>query len=318
MLLLTLSALAAAGGCPPADTTETTANDNSASNDSSADVSTGILVTSPGAVAGIFDLYTGDAQTRLSQAHDMNEVLAADPGTYVLTDYFNPDFVLAANVVVVAGQVTTVPLGGIRVATIAGSEGATFDIYSAASDALLQRPNDSDVVIPVPPGVFRLRKYFNDAFVYGDAVTVVAGEVTVVPMGAFNLITPPGSDEASYDVYTADGQTVLSRPNSDNTVVPLPPGDYRIVEYFNELFPYTTITITAGALTTFEMGALRYDGPESNYDIYDASGSNLRVRPASRGAVRPLPPGDYVLKDYFSDVVLGGVTIRANEVTVTP
>lgn len=321
IVALCAGALITLGGCPPTNTDNGgPANDNGtggAAADGGGEVATGILVTTPLGAAGTFDLYSGDGQTRLAQAQDMNKVVATAAGTYRLTDYFNAVFVLAPEVVVVAGQVTTVPMGGLRVTTIAGSAPATYDIYSGENDTLLERPNDSDVIVAVPPGTYRLRKYFNDAFVYGE-VTVAAGSVTAVPMGAFKLITPDGADEASYDVYTADGQTLLSRPNDDNTVVPLPPGEYRIMEYFSDRLTYTTISVAAGELATFTMGAVRYNGPESSYDIYDASGSNLLVRPASKGAVRPMPPGEYVLKDYFSDTVLGGVTVRAGEVTDAP
>ncbi|NJM39868.1 MAG: hypothetical protein HC853_03375, partial [Anaerolineae bacterium] len=58
-----------------------------------------------------------------------------------------------------------------------------------SDDALLQRPNDSDIIIAAPPGLFRLHEYFNDAFIYAEDVAVVAGQVTTVPLGAFNLMT---------------------------------------------------------------------------------------------------------------------------------
>jgi hypothetical protein len=245
-------------------------------------------------------------------------VVEVDPGTYRLTAYFNEAFIYANDVEVVAGQVTTVTLGGILLTTIEGSEGAVFDIFSNEADELLQRPNDSDGIVAVPAGVYRVREYFDPEFIYVEDLAVAAGEVTTFPLGAFTLVAPDGSREATFDILSADAMTVLQRANDDNRVRAMPPGDFRIQDYFNELLPFADVTIVAGRLTTFEMGALLYNGAESSYDIYDSTGNNLRVRPASMGEARPLPPGEYVLKDYFTDDVIGAATITAGQITTVP
>ena len=209
---------------------------------------TGILVTTPpGAVNEIFDLYTADGSRRISLAHDLNVVLEVDPGTYLLTQYFNENFVYARDVVVAAGQVTTIEMGAVVVDTTADSDGAIYDIYDATGELLLSRPNDSDVIIPVPPATYTLKEYFAD-FVYASGVAVAAGEIVTV-----------------------------------------------------------------------QMGAIRYDGEEPTYDIYDETGTIVLVRPASQGENRPVPPGTYVLKDYFAELVLAeDVVVTTGQTTVVP
>lgn len=235
-------------GCQPAGGGGNVPNVPNGPNEPDEPAATGILVTSPpGAENEPFDLFTADAGRRLSQAHDLNELLEVDPGTYLLTQYFNEDFVFARNVVVNLGEVTTVALGAIEVTTVTGSEAATYDIYDSDGAALLSRPNDSDRINPVPPGTYTLKEYF-DEFTYVSGLTVVAGEVA-----------------------------------------------------------------------TFEMGAILYAGAEPTYDIYDANGTTVLVRPASAAETRPMPPGTYVLKDYFADTVLAeGVVVEAGESTTVP
>lgn len=298
-------------GCPPAPQT----------GDQNVDPqTTGILITVPaGAAIENFDLYTADGATRLSRAHDVGATLAVEPGAYRLTQYFNETFVYAASVVVVAGATTVVPFGGIRVTTVNGSEPATYDIYDATGDTLLDRPNDADVIVPVPPGTYRLRQYFNADFDFAENVVVAAGQVATVPLGALHVEIPPGAEPATYDIYAADGSSLLARPNSDSVLVPVPPGEYVLKEYFNDAFVYAREVVTAGQARTIRLGAIRYTGSEPSYDIYDAGGATLLVRPASAGDIRPVPPGTYVLKDYFADDVLAAaVTVTAGETTEAP
>ncbi len=281
---------------------------------------TGILVTTPaGSAADTYTLYDAAGTTMLEAALSMGEVEEVDPGRYVLTAYLNEAFVYATDVVVVAGQTTVVPFGAVNVVTVPGSEQTTYDIYEATGANLLDRAETDDIQ-PVPPGTYVLTAYFNAPLVYADNVVVTAGQVTTVTLGAVELTMGEDWSSLFYDVYAADGTTLLSRPESANELAPLPAGTYVIKDYFNELFTYASgVQVTAGQTTTFAMGAILYTGSEANYDLYDASGNQLLVRPGSQNEALPAPPGSYVLKDYFSDDVLAtAVTVTAGQVTTVP
>ena len=62
------------------------------------------VVTVPETADGEFDLYDETGVKRYSAANDVNVPIAAPPGTYLLTQYFNRGFVYAAAVTVAAGQ----------------------------------------------------------------------------------------------------------------------------------------------------------------------------------------------------------------------
>jgi hypothetical protein len=165
-----------------------------------------------------------------------------------------------------------------------------------------------------------LAAYFNAPLVYANNVTVVAGQVTTVTLGAFELTQGQDWSKPSYDVFAEDTTTLLSRPESANTLVPLPAGTYVIRDYFNDRFTYASgAQVSAGQVTTFNMGAILYTGSEAKYDLYDASGTMLLEQPGSRDERLPVPPGTYVLKDYFSDDVLAtNVVVTAGQVTTVP
>ncbi|MBL8879741.1 MAG: hypothetical protein JNG88_11535 [Phycisphaerales bacterium] len=278
---------------------------------------TGIFISTPaGATGGLYDIYEGSGTTPVRQALDTNEIEEVDPGTYLLTRYFNTDFVYAVDVKVVAGAVTEVAFGALNVTTVADSDEATFDIWDAAGAKVLTRAQSDNTILPLPPGTYVIREYFNDVFSWAVNVQIVAGQVTTIPLGAFYLKSNEDWANANYDVYAADGATLLSRPKGINRQIPLPAGSFVMVDYFNDAFPFANVQVAAGAVTHFELGAILYNGGESNYDIYDASGTKLLERPGSRGAPRGVPPGTYVLKDYFSDVVLAdGIEVSAGVVT---
>ena len=312
-----------AGGCPQAGPTENAGDgiDNANVNGGSSGTSkTGILITTPaGAEIGLYDVYDASGTTKLEAAFGTGEVEEVPAGTYVLKDYFSDVFVFATGVTVVSSAITEVAFGAINVVTVSGSNEATFDIWDAAGTTLLMQAESDNTILPLPPGTYVIKEYFNADFVWASNVQVVAGQVTTIPLGAFQLKMGADAANPSFDVYAADGLTLLSRPKTANELVPLPAGAYAIFDYFNDQFRYVNIDVPAGAVTTFEMGAIQYNGSESSYDIYDATGTKLLDRPASRGDKRPVPPGTYVLKDYFSDVVLAaGVVVSAGAVTTVP
>lgn len=180
---------------------------------------------------------------------------------------------------------------------------------------MLEQAQSDNTIHTLPPGTYVIRRYFRE-FVFASNVQIVAGRVTTIPLGALKVTADAAWKNSNYDVYSADGATLFLQPEGANEVVPLPAGSYALFDYFNEGFRYGSVEIKAGEITTFAMGAIQYNGSESSYDIYDASGTMLLERPASRGEARAVPPGTYVLKDYFSDVVLAaGVVVSARAVT---
>ena len=54
-----------------------------------------------------YDIYADGAL--VSSYNEPELIITAPPGTYVLTEYFDDENVLATNVVVTAGQITDVP-----------------------------------------------------------------------------------------------------------------------------------------------------------------------------------------------------------------
>lgn len=289
-------------------------------NDNDPPGATGLRITTPpGAEIENFDLYTADGGTLISQGHATNDLVEVDPGTYLLKRYFEEDFVYARDVVVRAGEVTTIAFGAVQVTTVPDSEEAIYDLYDQTGDLLLHRPYDGNEIVPVPPGTYVLKEYFNDAFIFAQNVVVVADETTVVPLGGLLVTTAEGSEIAVYDVYDASGAELLHRPYDSDEIIPVPPGTYTLKEYFSEFIYVSDLTVEAGATTTFAMGALRYEGAAPSYDIYDASGTILLVQPESMNVTRAIPPGTYVLKEYFSDTVLAaGVVVQAGQITTVP
>lgn len=288
--------------------------------DPSNEETTGILIRTPaGSVARTYSAFDATGTTMLYAALSMGQVQSVAPGRYVLTAYLDQSFVYATGVVVVAGATTRIEFGAVNLVTVAGSEEATYDIYGSTGQ-LLTRAQSDNTILPLPPGTFDLTAYFNAPLVYGDNVVVTAGNVTTVTLGAFELTAGTDWVSPTYDIFAANGSTLLARPEWVNTLVPMPAGTYVVKDYFNDLFPYATgVRVNARETTRFAMGAILYTGIEPVYDVYDASGTQLLDRAAFRNDKLPVPPGTFVLKDYFSDVVLAvGVTAASGQVTTVP
>lgn len=290
-----------------------------ASSGGGAEVQTGILVVTPLNSAVNIDIHLASSDERVKTAQSANEIIELAPGTYRLREYFHDDFVFADSVTVVAGEVTQVTLGAILVTTAPGSEAAIYDIYNATGDLLLDQVNDTGVVRPAPAGSYLLKEYFHENFVYAANVVVSPGGVTTIALGAINLRSVPGGD-AVYDIFAADGQTPLDQVSDTNKVRPVPAGTYVLKEYFHDNMIFADgVTVSAGAVTERSLGAIRYNGPQSIYDIYDASGEKLLDQVNDRGVIRSLAPGAYVLKPYFEKTILAqGVVVAAGAITEVP
>lgn len=167
--------------------------------------------------------------------------------------------------------------------------------------------------------MYVLREYFHDDFDFARDVAVVAGEVTTIALGAINLHAVSGAATTTYDIFDASGQTLLDQVNDTDVIRAVPAGEYVLKEYFNDALIYAAgVVVSAGAVAERSLGAIHYTGGETNFDIYAAEGATLLVRPASKGDVRSVPAGDYVLKDYFADTVLAAVKVAAGATTEAP
>lgn len=285
------------------------------------DEGTGILVSLVAHSETLsLDVYDETTGTLVKRAASAGELIELAPGEYRLTAYFNEEFVLAESVVVRAGEITRVPFGALFVDTIAGAATVSYDIYDALGNTLLDNVNDTDALRALPPGVYVLKEYGHADFEFARPVTVIAGETTTIPMGAIDLHAVSEAATTTYDIYDASGLVLLDSVNDTDVVRSVPPGEYVLKEYANDALVYASgVKVVAGIVTERGLGAIRYSGGESSYDIYAADGQTLLVRPASQGDVRSVPAGSYVLKDYFSDVVLSGtVTVTVNEITEVP
>jgi hypothetical protein len=288
-------------------------NDNSA-------VQTGILVTTPaGSESLSLDIYELGDSSPLMRAKSVNEVIELPPGLYTVTEYFEA-FTFAPSVTVVAGQVSRVELGAIRVTAVAGSEAVIYDIYDEGSATLLDRVNDTDETRAVPAGTYLLKEYFNDDFDFSRGVVVIPGQVTTIALGAINLMTAAGAEAETYDIFDETGTMLLDRVNDTDHIRNVPAGAYVLKEYFNESLVFAAdVTVVADAITSIQLGAVRYTGGESIYDLYDGSGTMLLARPNDRNVARSVPAGVYVLKDYFGDDILAAdVAVTTGAITDAP
>ncbi len=75
---------------------------------------------------------------------------------------------------VIAGEVTTVPMGAIRF-----NGPMAYDIYVGGE--LVASYNDPEVAVTAPPGTYTLTKYFDEDVVLATDVVVTAGAITDVP-----------------------------------------------------------------------------------------------------------------------------------------
>ena len=201
------------------------------------------LVTVADASDGYYDIYDSTGATEYSSYNAANASITAPAGTFTLKEYFNGDFEYATNVVVVAGETTTVEMGGIKLVTVAGASDGTYAIYDSGGAVAYATYNEPDVIITAPPGTFTLKEYFNDKFTYASNVEVQAGAVTTVTMGAIRY-----SGSQAYDIYV--GGTLVSSYNEAGEVITAPAGTYTLMKYFDdETVLATNVVVTAGTIT---------------------------------------------------------------------
>lgn len=201
------------------------------------------LVTVADASDGYYDIYDSTGATEYSSYNAPNTAITAPAGTFTLREYFNGDFDYATNVIVVAGETTTVEMGGIKLVTVAGAADGTYGIYDSGGTTVYATYNEPDVIITAPAGTFALKEYFNDKFTYASNVQVQAGQVTTVAMGAIRY-----NGTQAYDIYA--GGTIVSSYNEAGAIITAPAGTYTLTKYFDdETILATSVVVIAGAIT---------------------------------------------------------------------
>ena len=161
----------------------------------------------------------------------------------MLKEYFNPSFDYATDVTVVAGEVTSIQMGGIRLVTVEGAADGEYAIWDSTGNTMYASYNEPDIIITAPPGTYTLKEYFNPAFTYATDVEVAAGEVTNVFMGAIRY-----HGTLDYDIYS--GGELVSSYNVPEAIITAPPGTYVLTEYFNdENVLATNVVVVARQIT---------------------------------------------------------------------
>ena len=271
--------------------------------------------TLTGAANEYYDIYRKTTGASVDTYAPANEPVEVPPGVYVLTEYFNDDFVYDNEVIVEQDATTTVTLGGIKLVTVTNASDGAFDIYNATGATAYATYNDPDVIVTAPAGTFTLKEYFNNDFTYASNVQVTAGALTTVTMGGIKLVTVAGAVEGEYAVYDETGTTVYVTRNDPDVVITAPAGTFTLKEYYNDDFTYASnVVVTAGATTTVTMVAIRYNGTLA-YDIY--TGGALVSTYNDAGAIVTAPPGTYTLTEYYDDqhVLATSVVVTAGNIT---
>jgi hypothetical protein len=201
------------------------------------------LVVVADASDGYYDIYDATGTTEYSSYNAPNALITAPAGTFTLKEYFNANFDYATNVTVVAGETTTVEMGGIRLVTVGGAADGTYGIYDSAGTTVYASYNEPDVIVTAPAGTFTLKEYFNDEFTYASNVRIRAGEVTNVEMGAIRY-----NGTQAYDIYV--GGTLVSSYNDPGAIITAPAGTYTLMKYFDDdTVLATNVVVVAGAVT---------------------------------------------------------------------
>lgn len=302
------------------DTSGSSFGDTTETDGASGPPGTGALVveTLEGAINTYFDVYQLPGNRGIRSYQASNAVLHLAPGLYNFTQYFNASFQYATNVAIAAGDTTTITLGAIKLATVAGASDGHFDIYDQNGDVEYSSYNEPNALVTAPAGTFVLKEYFNADFDYATNVIVVAGETTTVQMGGIKLVTVEGAADGTYGIYDSSGQTRYASYNDPDIIITAPAGTFTLKEYFNPDFTYASnVEVVAGEVTEVEMGAIRYNGTLA-YDIY--VGGELVSSFNEPSLIITAPTGTYTLTEYFDDenVLATNVIVTAGAITDVP
>ncbi|MBN1511280.1 MAG: hypothetical protein JXB13_04645 [Phycisphaerae bacterium] len=216
-------------------------------------------------------------------------------------------------------------LGALVVETVEGATNTQFDIYRAVGAEAIRTYQEAYELIPLAPGLYRLTQYFNAGLVHAADVPIEEGVITTVTLGAIELVTVPNASDGQYDIYDATGATEYSTYNEPNVRITAPEGTFTLKEYFNGDFVYATgVTVTAGEVTTIEMGGIELTtvtgAVDGTYGIYDEAGEEVFSTYNDPDIIVTAPAGTFTLKEYFNDrfTYASDVQVIAGEATTVP
>jgi hypothetical protein len=193
--------------------------------------------------------------------------------------------------------------GAVLLDAPSGAAHTSFDIFDVATGRLIARGNAARTPAYLPPGDYRLTRYFTSSFVYADNLRVRASATQTVALGALRVITVPDTSDGEFDLYDAAGVQRLSAANDVNVPIAAPAGSFLLTQYFNRGFVYApAVTVVAGQTTEVRIGALRVRSVaaagEVRFDIRDAaSGARLSAGNAAERLVAA-PAGTFRLTAY--------------------
>ncbi len=207
---------------------------------------------------------------------------------------------------------------GVLIASPEGVHTENWDLLASTTGAMVLQAQSLGVARPVPAGVYVLRQYFTPTFTWADPLEVREGQTTRVNLGAIEIVTVPGAVTRSWDLWTADGDSMLSQANPTDEPVVSPSGTFTVKEYFTPAFVWSAaVMVLPGRVTRVELGGLEWRGGQGRYDLYDGSGGQRLIQAYEPDLVYPVPVGTYTLKRYFTDSILAqGVAVGAGQVTV--
>lgn len=203
-----------------------------------------------------------------------------------------------------------------------GALHTAFDIFDVATGRLVTRGNAARTPAYLPPGDYRLTRYFTSSFAYADNLHVQPNATRTVALGALRVITVPGTSDGEFDIYDAAGVQRLSAANDVNVPLAAPAGTYLLTQYFNRGFVYAhAVTVAAGQTTDLRLGALRVqsvsDAGEVRFDIRDASsGARLSAGNAADRLVAA-PAGTFRLTAYNNAALTFAAEARVVEGAAT-
>jgi len=214
---------------------------------------------------------------------------------------------------------------GILVLVPDAARRANWDLFGIGEERPLSQAHSTGELFAAEPGRYRITEYGNRGYVWADDLPVEAGKTTRLNLGAIVVTTPPGTAAGSWDLWDATGATKIDQANDNGTAIPVPAGNFAIKEYYNDRFVFARdVQVEPGRTVEIDLGAIRVTTPEGtekgSWDLFTAAGAERIDQANDIGAVIPVPPGTFVVKEYANDLFVWGcgVQVAAGVVSELP
>lgn len=139
----------------------------------------------------------------------------------------------------------------------------------------------------------------------GGGGTEGSGAVSAGTSGTLTVSVVEGAANTYYDIYRRVTDASVETYESAGEAVSLPAGVYYLTQYFNGSFVWADeVTITAGATTTVELGAIELvsveNASDGYFDIYSSDGGEKYASYNASDALITAPAGTFTLKEYYN------------------